>query len=213
MTPAIIFWVRIGIILLLAYTVISHLWNARKRGYFLPRQRSDWKPILNDAFTLIAGSFALFMLEKNYQAPLNAVLKEGQTDINQLAYVDLQSGQPHRLADLKGKVVVLNIWATWCPPCRRELPDLSEIQQKFGSDRLAVIALSDEEAATVTDYIKNKEFAFTTGVFTQMPPSIRQVGTRPVSILIDANGNIREMVVGARGTTFFSDWISPLMNQ
>lgn len=213
MTPAIIYWVRIGILLLLAYTVISHLLNARKRGYFLPKQRSDWKAVLNDAFTLFAGSFALFMLEKNYQAPLNAVLKDGHSDMNQLAYIDIQSGQPHRLADLKGKVVILNIWATWCPPCRRELPDLSEVQQKFGSDRLSVIALSDEDAATVTDYIKDKGYAFTTGVFIQMPPSIRQVGTRPVSILIDSNGNIREMVVGARGTTFFSDWVSPLMNQ
>lgn len=210
MTPTIIFWARIAILLLLGYTLVSHIWNARKRGYFLPRQRADWKPVLNDVFTLIAGGFALFMLERNYQAPIDAVLDQGPSDIYELSYLDLNTGQTHRLADLRGKTVILNIWATWCPPCRRELPDLSEVQEKFGHDQLAVIALSDEDASTVTDYIKDKKFVFTTGLFMQMPASISKVGTRPVSILIDPTGNIREMVVGARGSSFFSEWVTSL---
>lgn len=210
MTPTIIFWVRIGLLLLLAYTVISHLWNARKRGYLTPRQRSDWKPLLNDSFTLLAGGFALFMLERNYQAPVDAVLADGGSDIPQLSYLDIGTGQTHRLADLHEKVVILNIWATWCPPCRRELPDLSQVQQRFGTDRLAVIAISDEDAATVSNYVKDKGFNFSTGVFTQMPASISRVGTRPVSILIDQTGRVRDMVVGARGTDFFSNWFESL---
>lgn len=210
MTPTIIFWVRIGILLLLAYTMISHLWHARKRGYLLPRRRSDWKPVLNDAFTLLAGGFALFMLERNYQAPVNAVLEDGGSDIPQLSYLDIGTGQTHQLAGLKGKVVILNVWATWCPPCRRELPDLSAVQQRFGKDQLAVIAVSDEDAATVSNYVKDKDFSFNTGVFTYMPTSIRQVGTRPVSILIDRTGKVRDIVVGARGTDFFSDWVNDL---
>lgn len=210
MTPTIIFWVRIGLLLLLAYTVISHLWNARKRGYLIPRQRSDWKPLLNDSFTLLAGGFALFMLERNYQASVDAVLVDGGSDIAQLSYLDIGTGQTHQLADLHEKVVILNIWATWCPPCRRELPDLSQVQKRFGTDRLAVIAVSDEDAATVSNYVKDKGFAFSTGVFTQMPASINRVGTRPVSILIDQTGRVRDMVVGARGTDFFSNWVESL---
>ena len=90
------------------------------------------------------------------------------------------------------------------------MPDLSEVQKKFGIDKLAVIALSDEDAVSVTNYIKDKGFAFTTGLFTHIPASIAKVGTRPVSILIDPGGNIRETVVGARGTDFFSDWVLSL---
>jgi thiol-disulfide isomerase/thioredoxin len=210
MTPTIIFWLRIGIILLLGYTLVSHLWNAKKRGYLLPRLRTDWKSILNDAFTLLAGGFALFMLERNYQAPINAVLKDGPSDISELSYLDLNTGQTHRLTDLRGKIVILNIWATWCPPCRRELPDLSLVQKKAGIEKLAVIALSDEDAATVTAYTNDKGFAFTSGLFTNMPASIAKIGTRPVSILIDTAGNIREMVVGARGTDFFNDWVTSI---
>lgn len=210
MTPTITFWLRIGIILLLGYTLVSHLWNAKKRGYLLPRLRADWKPILNDAFTLLVGGFALFMLERNYQAPINAVLKDGPSDISELSYLDLNTGQTHRLTDLRGKIVILNIWATWCPPCRRELPDLSLVQKKTGIEKLAVIALSDEDAATVKAYTNDKGFAFTSGLFTNMPASIAQIGTRPVSILIDTAGNIREMVVGARGTDFFNDWVTSI---
>lgn len=210
MTPTIIFWLRIGIILLLGYTLVSHLWNAKKRGYLLPRLRADWKSILNDAFTLLVGGFALFMLERNYQAPINAVLKDGPSDISELSYLDLNTGQKHRLKDLRGKIVILNIWATWCPPCRRELPDLSLVQKKAGIEKLAVIALSDEDAATVKAYTNDKGFAFTSGLFTNMPASIAKIGTRPVSILIDTAGNIREMVVGARGTDFFNDWVTSI---
>lgn len=73
-----------------------------------------------------------------------------------------------------------------------------------------MIALSDETATTVSEYVRDKGFAFTAGLFTHMPASISKVGTRPVSILIDTTGNIREMVVGARGADFFTGWVSSL---
>jgi thiol-disulfide isomerase/thioredoxin len=212
MTPTIIFWLRIGILALLAYTIYTHIRQARKRGYFIPANRADWKPVLNDAFTLLAGGFAWWMLETNYQAPMDAVLKNGKADISQLAYLDLQSGKTQQLSDLRGKVVILNVWATWCPPCRRELPDLNEIQQEIGQDKLVVLALSDEEAGTVSSYLQDKGFTFVSGVFTNMPESIQKVGTRPVSILIDQKGAVMEMVVGARGASFFKGWVTPLLN-
>ena len=212
MTPTIIFWLRIGILALLAYTIYTHIRQARKRGYFIPANRADWKPVLNDAFTLFAGGFAWWMLETNYQAPLDAVLKNGKADISQLAYLDLQSGKTQHLSDLRGKVVILNIWATWCPPCRRELPDLNQIQQEIGQDKLVILALSDEEAGTVSSYLQDKGFTFISGVFTNMPESIQKVGTRPVSILIDQKGAVMEMVVGARGASFFKGWVTPLLN-
>jgi thiol-disulfide isomerase/thioredoxin len=212
MTPTTIFWLRIGILALLAYTIYTHIRQARKRGYFIPVNRADWKPVLNDAFTLLVGGFAWWMLETNYQAPLDAVLKNDKADISQLAYLDLQSGKTQQLSDLRGKVIILNVWATWCPPCRRELPDLNEIQQEIGQDKLVVLALSDEEAGTVSSYLQDKGFTFVSGVFTNMPESIQKVGTRPVSILIDQKGAVMEMVVGARGASFFKGWVTPLLN-
>ena len=57
------------------------------------------------------------------------------------ALVDVD-GQTHRLSDLKGKKVVLNFWATWCAPCRKEMPQLAELQEEFGGEDFEVLTLA-----------------------------------------------------------------------
>jgi thiol-disulfide isomerase/thioredoxin len=51
-------------------------------------------------------------------------------------------GRPMRLADLRGKTVLVNLWATWCPPCRKEMPGLNALQKEMGSDKFEVAAIS-----------------------------------------------------------------------
>ena len=53
-----------------------------------------------------------------------------------------EKGKPLTLAHFRGKVVLLNIWATWCPPCRKEMPTLDRLQKSLGGDRFEVVALS-----------------------------------------------------------------------
>ncbi|HVB78751.1 MAG TPA: redoxin family protein [Candidatus Binataceae bacterium] len=60
-----------------------------------------------------------------------------------------EAGRPLSLADFRGKVVLLNIWATWCPPCRKEMPTLDRLQAKLGGSDFQVVALSiDEKGAS-----------------------------------------------------------------
>src|SRR5947209_15126918 len=54
------------------------------------------------------------------------------------------AGGPARVADLKGNVVVLNFWATWCGPCRAEMPDLNRLSQQYGGRQVTVLAITDE---------------------------------------------------------------------
>jgi thiol-disulfide isomerase/thioredoxin len=61
--------------------------------------------------------------------------------VPELTFLDAE-GNEVSLADFQGDVVVLNLWATWCAPCRREMPSLDRLQAKFGGDGLEVIALS-----------------------------------------------------------------------
>jgi len=69
------------------------------------------------------------------------------------ALTDLD-GQTWSLKSLKGKVVVVNFWATWCPPCRKELPDLQELSRKFKDQGLVILAISDEEEAKVRPFVR-----------------------------------------------------------
>lgn len=67
---------------------------------------------------------------------------------------DLQ-GRPWRLADLRGRAVLMNFWASWCEPCRSEMPTLQMLADLYGPDQLAVVALNFKEApATVARFVQ-----------------------------------------------------------
>ncbi len=70
------------------------------------------------------------------------------------------SGKTWTFSELRGKVVLVNFWATWCPPCRKEMPDLETLYGRFGSKGLVVLGISDEEAAKVEPFIRERKVSF-----------------------------------------------------
>jgi len=70
-------------------------------------------------------------------------------------------GKSWTLRQLKGNVVVINFWATWCPPCRKEMPDLAAIYKENRSKGLVVLAISDEEPAKVEAFLKEHPVSYT----------------------------------------------------
>jgi peroxiredoxin len=72
---------------------------------------------------------------------------------------DLQ-GKNWNLKDLRGKIVLLNFWATWCPPCWKEMPDLEALYSRFKDQGLVVLAISDEDAAKVSPFLAERNITY-----------------------------------------------------
>jgi thiol-disulfide isomerase/thioredoxin len=101
-------------------------------------------------------------------------------------------GKERTLAEWRGKVVLLNLWATWCVPCRREMPTLDRLQQELGSDEFEVVAISVdrkgiEAAGKFLKEAKVGNLALYADPTVRLTSTLRAVGL-PATLLIDAQG-------------------------
>ncbi len=71
------------------------------------------------------------------------------------------TGKEHKLSDYRGKNVLLVFWATWCQPCRREIPGLIELRKTVGEDNLAILAISDEKLDLVKKFVTDQKMNYT----------------------------------------------------
>jgi cytochrome c biogenesis protein CcmG, thiol:disulfide interchange protein DsbE len=113
-----------------------------------------------------------------------------------------QSGRIHNLADYRGKVVFLNFWATWCAPCREEMPDMDRLARILGGEKdFAMVAVSvDDDWRAVSEFFGGKEPPFT--VVRDDGAKVSQAyGTTmyPESYVIDRDGKVIAKFVGIRG--------------
>ena len=131
------------------------------------------------------------------------------------AATDLRANKPATIADYRGKVVLLNIWATWCPPCRAEMPSMERLHKKLAGTDFRIAAVSvDGDAFYAQEQAGPKEimaFASTLGLTFDIlhDPSgeIRKaydIFGVPESYLIDRDGVIVKRVIGA------ADWEDPV---
>jgi thiol-disulfide isomerase/thioredoxin len=125
-----------------------------------------------------------------------------------LALPDLE-GRETTLAQFKGKVVVLNFWATWCEPCRAEMPSMQKLADKFGPDKLVVLGVNYQEGEPrIRRFLTQNPVQFTI-LMDREGSATKAWITRvfPTSIIIGPDGRPRHLVVGEY------DWASPAIDQ
>ena len=140
-------------------------------------------------------------------APAGGRLKpiKGRVTAADFVLKDL-SGKPERFRKFKGKVVLLNFWATWCPPCRVEMPSMERLYQTYRADGFVVVAISIDRAPAAKVKAFVKELGLSFPVLHDRDSSIARlysVPGVPTSYLIGARGRIAYRAVGGY------DWFGP----
>jgi len=110
------------------------------------------------------------------------------------------NGKPVSSADFKGKVVVIDFWATWCPPCVHEIPGYIEFQKKHGGDKVTIVGLSLDEipAADVKKFADKKGINYPVAIAPQeLLAQFASVEGIPATFIVDRDGKLRFMKVGS----------------
>ena len=128
---------------------------------------------------------------------------------------DLQ-GRTHSLADYEGKVLILNFWATWCPPCRAEIPDFVEAYDDLNGQGLEIIGVTMEDisAADLEDFAREMKMNYTVAFGTEeIARSYRPGQYIPATIIIDKKGVIRHKHVGLMEKGSLLKVVTPLLEE
>ncbi|MEQ8556320.1 MAG: TlpA disulfide reductase family protein [Cyclobacteriaceae bacterium] len=120
---------------------------------------------------------------------------EEDTFISKIKLADL-NGESFESEQFKNKIVILNLWATWCNPCIKEMPDLVKMQNDLPSDFVLILA-SDESLEKIQQFTGRRPFDLT---FAQIQTSVETLGvySLPTTFIIGKDGQLLETLVGAR---------------
>jgi len=123
-------------------------------------------------------------------------------------------GKPINSADLKGKVVILDFWATWCPPCRKEIPGFIELQEQYGPEGLVIIgvALDDDGPSVVNAFAEKIGINYTLAMGNQAV--LRAAGgveALPTTLIINREGKVVDKHIGYAPKSIFEKTVKSLL--
>jgi len=136
---------------------------------------------------VLAGFIALFAISSLHQ------LVPQQVNWQALQLTDLK-GKPVSVADYSGKVVLVNVWATWCKPCLQEMPALDKLQQLY-PDKLAVLTVSDEEIEKLQRFSTRHGYRFSF-LKANTPLADQSVTVFPSTYVLNQRGRLEAIYLG-----------------
>jgi len=172
----------------------------------MPEKKMDYRGVIL-VFLMIAGGLVLFLLNRNgtYYPQGKQVSIAVGIPAPDFTFPDI-NGKMVSLSDFRGKVVLVNIWATWCPPCVEEMPSMKTLYQKLKEKDFEILAVSIDTLGleAVAPFMKKYNLAF--------PALIDSAGTIgqtygitgvPESFVVDKNGILVKKIIGPL------DWANP----
>lgn len=153
----------------------------------------------NEDYQHLLKNAVLAAIEQNITIPLGSPAPDFELeDFN---------GASYKLSDFQGKAVLLNIWATWCPPCQAEIPDLIEVQNEYGGDDFTIISISVDEGPLS----EVRDFASEIGINYPVlmddgktaKSYIEKAGGIPETYIIDKEGNVAYFIYGGADKAAF----------
>jgi cytochrome c biogenesis protein CcmG/thiol:disulfide interchange protein DsbE len=163
------------------------------------RPRPSLKLLLTILFVVVASVLLIFFLEyepKQIQVGFPAP---------NFTFPDL-NGQQVSLSDHRGKVVLVNIWATWCPPCKEEMPSMQKLYEKFKGENFEILAVSIDSTGrdAVAPFMRTMNLTFPALLDPKEEiRSLYGVTGVPESFIIDQDGIVVEKIIGP------ADWATP----
>ena len=172
--------------------------------------------LLFSVLSFVAGSFLLVACgASSARSPQggNVIRFVGNPDAAPEFKLDALDGKPLSLATARGKVVLLNFWATWCGPCRAEIPDLIALQQKY-KDQLQIIGLTvdDDDESTIKQVVADEHINYPVAMAS---PEVRLryggIAALPTSFVLDAQGRVVQKHEGLRDPALYETEIRALL--
>ncbi|MBN8247999.1 MAG: redoxin domain-containing protein [Verrucomicrobia bacterium] len=105
-------------------------------------------------------------------------------------------GRKIRLSELKGRRVLLDFWATWCPPCVKEIPHFAALYREVPRDQLEIVGISSEDAETVRKFASKEQVPYPLGSAESPGPPYDEVKSLPTTFVVDRNGILQKVLVG-----------------
>jgi thiol-disulfide isomerase/thioredoxin len=155
---------------------------------------------------LLGISIAAALLARNdgHSTPLAMLLPTLDRPAPELSWYD-DLGAKRELAELRGRVVLLNFWATWCAPCRREMPMLSKLQREYANQGLVVLYVSLEDPGVLTPFLAQNRFDGIQGRLAYAADFYDAGKFYPLSYLISRDGRVAQRWSGRPTATWLDE--------
>ena len=179
-----------------------------RRRTVRPRPRTYWPTVALCAWFAVVSALAF-----SFQRSVHGAIERRAARISLELLAD---GSKHRLADYAGKVVLLNFWATWCPPCRAEMPDLNRLADAYRDRGLVVLSASDETRERIASFAEQHPMTTESAIFTDEQQAASgtdqmSLGGRPTTLILDRKGNVRRLLIGRRSYSEFAKAVEPYL--